>query len=112
MAIKKVGYIGLGVMGRSMAKNLKKAGFELTVFNRSAGPAEELVSEGMKIADSPKELAENVDAVLICVTDGAAVSNVLFGEKGVLASNRLPSLVVDFSTISPSDAKKHLFQVN
>ncbi len=106
MSFKRIGCIGLGVMGKSMARNLKKAGFDIEVFNRSAAPVTELTAEGFIGAETPKILAEGKDAVLVCVTDGEAVSDILFGEEGVVQAKEKPSLIVDFSTISPSDAKK------
>jgi len=104
MSIQNIAYLGLGVMGKSMARNLAKAGFNVDVFNRSEAPAQELASEGFTVAESAKAAAEGKDAVLLCVTDGAAVSDLLFGENGITRAEQAPSLVIDFSTISPSDA--------
>ena len=96
-----VGYIGLGYMGKPMARNLLKAGFPLTVHNRSQGAVRELVAEGATPADSPKALAERVDVVFSCLPGPADVEKVYLGENGVLAGARPGSVLVDMSTIDP-----------
>lgn len=82
----KVGFIGLGIMGFPMASNLIKAGYNLTVYNRTIEKAEKL--KGAKVARSPKEVAENSDVVISMVTDAPDVEEILFGENGVVKSNR------------------------
>jgi 2-hydroxy-3-oxopropionate reductase len=79
----KVGYIGLGLMGKSMARNIMKAGFPLVVFNRSKGSVEELVAEGAIAAESPSDLARQVDIVFTNLPDSPDVLGVVFGENGV-----------------------------
>lgn len=101
-----VGYIGLGLMGKPMARNLLKAGFPLTVHNRSQGAVQELVAEGATAADSPKALAERVDAVFSCLPGPADVEKVYLGENGVLAGARAGSVLVDMSTIDPATHQK------
>jgi 3-hydroxyisobutyrate dehydrogenase len=88
-------------MGQGMARNLLKAGFGLTVWNRTASRADALVSEGAKQASSPADLAAQCDVIVICVSDTPDVDAVLFGEAGVFHGVRSASLVVDCSTISP-----------
>ena len=101
-----VGYIGLGYMGKPMARNLLKAGFPLTVHNRSQAAVNELVAEGAAAADSPRALAERVDAVFSCLPGPADVAKVYLGENGVLAGARPGSVLVDMSTIDPGTHQK------
>lgn len=88
-------------MGQGMARNLLKAGFGLTVWNRTASRADALVSEGATRASSPADLAAQCDLIVICVSDTPDVEAVLFDEAGVFHGVRSGSLVVDCSTISP-----------
>jgi len=98
---ERVGFIGLGIMGLGMARNLLKARFGLTVWNRTASKAEGLVGEGAKLATSPADLAAGCDVIIICVSDTPDVEAVLLGEDGVLQGVQAGALVVDCSTISP-----------
>ena len=98
---ERVGFIGLGIMGRGMSRNLLKAGFPLTVWNRTAGRADELVAEGASAAASPAEVAARSDIVIICVSDTPDVEQVVLGERGVIEGVAAGALVVDMSTISP-----------
>lgn len=95
-----VGFIGLGVMGKLMAHNLLKAGFPLTVHNRTAGKAGDLVSAGAKEAASPSEVARASDVIFTCLPDTPDVESVLFGPDGVAGGARAGSVVIDCSTIS------------
>jgi len=104
--MKSIGYIGLGIMGKSMARNLLKAGFEVTVHNRSRGKVEELVKEGAKAADSPREVAEQVDIVFTNLPDSPDVEKVALGEDGVIEAAREGLIFVDNSTIKPATARK------
>src|SRR5438105_6326154 len=94
----RVAFLGLGIMGRSMAANLVKAGNEVTVWNRTSG--KQVV--GARVASSPAEAAEGAEVVWMCVSDTAAVENVLFGPQGVETTVPAGATVVDSSTISPS----------
>jgi 3-hydroxyisobutyrate dehydrogenase-like beta-hydroxyacid dehydrogenase len=94
----RVGFLGLGIMGRPMAANLVKAGHEVTVWNRTPGK----LVEGARVAASPAEAAGAADVVWICVSDTAAVGSVLFGENGAESALREGMTVVDSSTISPA----------
>jgi len=96
----RVGFIGLGVMGKSMARNILKAGFPLTVHNRSRGKAEELAQEGARVAASPAEVAVGSDVVVLSLPDTPDVEAVLFGPGGVLAGTHDGLTVIDTSTIS------------
>ena len=97
-----VGFIGLGIMGRPMAKNLMEAGYELVLQNRSPEKAEELAEEGnATAAGSPREVAEACDVVITMLPDSPDVEAVVAGEDGVLEGIRDGALLVDMSTISP-----------
>lgn len=97
-------FIGLGVMGREMARNLLDAGHEVTVWNRSPGPARDLEAAGAVAAASPAEAARSADVVLACLLDGPVVDQVLLGDDGVLAGARPGTIVIDHSTIDPATA--------
>src|SRR5436309_13669612 len=94
----RVGFVGLGIMGRPMASNLVKAGHEVAVWNRSAGKD----VEGARIASSPADAAQGAEVVWICVSDTAAVEQVLFGPEGIEQSLTEGMIIADSSTISPS----------
>jgi len=97
----KVGWIGLGIMGRSMAYNLHKKGFEVTVWNRTSAKMEEAAAWGAKTASSPKALAEACNVIFTMVGDTPDVREVVEGENGVLAGARPGTILIDMSTISP-----------
>ena len=84
----KVGYIGLGLMGKSIARNILKAGFPLVVHNRSRAAVEELVSEGAQEAHTPGEVAGQVDVVFTNLPDTPDVEAVALGENGILSGAR------------------------
>ncbi len=98
----RIGFIGLGIMGRGMARNLLKAGFPLGVWNRTASRMDELAAEGAGTAANPAELAAGCEIVFTCVSNTEAVEAVLFGEHGAAAGARPGTLMVDMSTISPT----------
>ncbi len=98
---EKIGFIGLGIMGKPMAHNLMKAGYELMVSNRSQAPMDELAAEGATTADNPKAVAEQSNIVITMLPDSPQVWEVVTGEKGVLAGAKAGMLVIDMSTISP-----------
>ena len=98
---EKVGFIGLGIMGGPMAKNLIEAGRELVLYNRTREKAEDLAGDGATVAGSPKEVAEQSDIVITMLPDSPQVEEVLAGEDGVLEGIRGGALIVDMSTISP-----------
>jgi 3-hydroxyisobutyrate dehydrogenase len=98
---KRVGFIGLGIMGMPMAHNLIKAGFGVVVYNRTASKTERIVSEGARKADSPRELASEASVVITIVSDTPDVESVILGENGVIEGIKPDSVVIDMSTISP-----------
>ncbi len=98
---ERIGFIGLGLMGRPMAKRLVAAGYRLTVHNRSRGPVEELASMGAIPATSPREVAEGSDVILLMLPDSADVETVVLGRDGLVEGLRTGSVVVDCSTVSP-----------
>jgi 2-hydroxy-3-oxopropionate reductase len=101
-----VGFIGLGVMGKPMAKNLIRHGHRLVVLSRSRGPVDELVAEGASDAASPADLARRADVVITMLPDTPDVELVLAGEHGVLDALRSGSVVIDMSSISPAAARR------
>ena len=101
----KVGYIGLGLMGKSIARNILKAGFPLVVHNRSRGAVEELAGEGATAAYSPKEVAEQVDVIFTNLPDTPDVEQVVLGENGILDGAHDGLIYVDNSTIKPASAR-------
>ena len=102
----KVGLIGLGLMGKPMGMNLLKAGFPLTVWNRTASRADELVAAGARRAQSPRELAANSELVLSIVSDPPALEEVLWGQNGATLGFQRGSTYIDSSTVSPTLARK------
>lgn len=103
---RKVGFIGLGLMGRPMVTNLLKAGHSVTVWNRTASRAEELVKAGAKLAKSPREAAELSQVLITIVSDPPALESVLWGDGGALGGLKRGSTYIDSSTVSPILAKK------
>ncbi len=96
-----VGLIGLGIMGKPMGKNILKAGFPLTVWNRTRSRADELQALGATMANSPREVAARSDIIITIVSDSPDVQEVILGENGVIHGVKPGSVVVDMSTISP-----------
>lgn len=96
-----VGFIGLGIMGRGMVRNLLKAGFDVHVWNRTASRMDELAAEGAKPADSPADLALKSGIVITCVSDTPDVEEVLLSHQGVIHGGKPDTLVIEMSTISP-----------
>lgn len=101
----KLGYLGLGMMGFPMSRRLVQAGHDVMVWNRSTGKAAVLVGLGAKPATSPREIAERCDIIFMCVTDAAAVEDVVFGAEGLATADGRGKLVVDFSSIHPDAAR-------
>ncbi len=106
-AIKQVGYIGMGIMGAPMAQNLVNAGFEVTVWNRTASKCKPLTDAGAQQAASPQALAaEGPDVICINVTNTNDVEQVVFGDEGVASGAKEGLIIVDHSTISPVATKE------
>ena len=100
------GFIGTGIMGKPMVRNLVKAGFEVVIHNRSRGAVDELTADSDKVtaAGSPAEVARAVDTVILMLPDSPDVRDVVLGEGGVLSEVRAGFLLIDMSTIAPSTA--------
>jgi 2-hydroxy-3-oxopropionate reductase len=105
-----VGYIGLGLMGKSIARNIHKAGLNLVVHNRSRAAVEELVSEGARAAYSPAEVAAQVDIVFTNLPDSPDVEMVALGHDGIIDGAHAGLIYVDNSTIKPASAR-HIAEV-
>jgi 3-hydroxyisobutyrate dehydrogenase-like beta-hydroxyacid dehydrogenase len=104
--IERVGFIGLGIMGWPMAANLRRAGFEVTVWNRTRERAESLARDhGASVASTPAEAARGADALITMVTDVPQVEEVLFGRDGAAAGLERHALEIDMSTIAPSASR-------
>ena len=103
---ERVGFIGLGIMGSGMARNLLKKGFDLTVWNRTTSKMDDIVQQGAKAANSPADLAAQCEVIILCVSDTPDVEAVLLGENGVIYGAHAGALVVDCSTISPIKTKE------
>jgi 2-hydroxy-3-oxopropionate reductase len=101
-----IGFIGLGIMGKPMARNLMKAGYSLVVHNRSRAAVEELAKEGAQTAVSPSEIAQRAEIILTMLPDSPDVEAVYTGEKGLFASARSGMLLIDMSSISPIVSRK------
>ena len=102
----RVGFVGLGIMGRPMAKNLLKAGFQVTAYNRSPGPREELAEAGADVVTTPREAAAGAEAVITNVTDSPDVEAVILGPDGIIEGASPGTIVIDMSTISPAVTRR------
>lgn len=103
---KRIGFAGLGLMGVRMAENLLKKGFPLSVWNRTPGKAAGLVGAGAREARTPRELAEQSDVVVACVSDPAAVEELVFGPNGLLGAARPGFRYLECSTVDPGTTKR------
>lgn len=102
----KIGFVGLGIMGKSMSLNLLKAGFEVTVWNRTPGKARLLKEAGAAVAKSLRSLAVNNEIIITMVNDTPDVKEVIFGSEGLLPGLSSGKMVIDMSTISPEATEK------
>src|SRR5207244_8018558 len=100
--IKKISYLGLGTMGSGMAFNLLKAGYELTVWNRSAEKCKPFARKGARVADSPADAVRDVDLVIYMLSNDQAVEDVVFGAKGILSGIKEGQVAMDMSTVLPA----------
>lgn len=105
-AISKVGFVGLGIMGRPMARNLLKAGFQLTVYSRTPATVDALVEHGAIAAGSPAEVARASEMVIIMVPDSSDVEIVANGPHGLFEGTRRGVVIADMSTISPAVTRR------
>ena len=101
-----IGFVGLGIMGRPMAKNLVKAGRQLIVHNRSQAAVRELAGQGAKTADSPAAVAREADVIVLMLPNSPDVEEVALGQRGLVEGARSGQLVLDMSTISPIVSQK------
>jgi 3-hydroxyisobutyrate dehydrogenase len=106
MNTKRIGFIGLGVMGKPMAVNLLKAGHKLTVWNRTLSKTGELSAAGASVAESPKKVAEKSDVAITMVTNSSDVEEVILGPNGVIHGAKPGFILIDMSTISPTVTRK------
>ncbi len=106
MRQERIGFIGTGIMGEPMARNLLRAGYPLTVHTRTRSRAQALLNEGARWSDTPRDLAQASDVVITCVTDTPDVQAVLLGPAGVIEAAREGLICIDMSTISPVETRK------
>jgi 2-hydroxy-3-oxopropionate reductase len=104
--MEKIGFIGLGVMGKPMARNLLQAGYPLAAHDVIRSAVEELVKEGAREAFSPREIAQGADIIITMVPDGAALEAVIFGENGILEGIGPGRILIDMSSVEPRVSKK------
>ncbi|MCY4008317.1 MAG: NAD(P)-dependent oxidoreductase [Anaerolineaceae bacterium] len=103
---RAIGFIGLGIMGRGMAHNLLRAGFALTVWNRTRSKMADLVAAGAQAADSPAAVAQQSEITITCVSDTPDAQTVILGENGAIHGAAPSSLIIDTSTISPQATRE------
>ena len=104
--MKRIGFVGLGIMGKPMVRNLIKEGYRLVVHSRSIGPVKELVNEGAEGAHSPREVAEKAGIVITMLPDSPDVEKVVLGENGIIEGAKEKTILIDMSSISPVVTKK------
>ena len=100
--IKTISYLGLGTMGSGMASNLLKAGYKLTVWNRSAEKCEPFARKGARVAETPADAVRDVDLVAYCLSNDQAVEEVVFGARGILSEIKAGQIAMDMSTVLPA----------
>ena len=103
---EQIGFVGLGIMGKPMARNLMKAGYELTVYDIVGEAVEELATEGATAASSSSEVAEKTDKIITMLPDSADSERAILGPGGVLEGARPNSVIIDMSSIAPSMSQK------
>jgi len=109
---ERIGFVGLGIMGRGMVRNLLKNGFSVRVWNRTVSRSEELAKDGAVIGSSPADVAAHSDIIITCVSDTPDVQAVILGENGIIHGAAAGSLVIDMSTISPQATIEIAKQLN
>ncbi len=103
--MKKIGIIGLGMLGNAVALHLVDSGYEVTAYNRTKEKSEELKEKGATIVESPKEVAKNSELVIIIVKDADAVKQISFDNNGIVNGKHENLIVADMSTVDPSESK-------
>jgi 3-hydroxyisobutyrate dehydrogenase-like beta-hydroxyacid dehydrogenase len=106
--IKRISYLGLGTMGSGMASNLLKAGYQLTVWNRSTEKCEPFARKGARVADTPTDAARDVDLIMYMLSNDQAVEEVVFGAKGILSGIKKGQIAIDMSTVLPATSLREL----
>ena len=101
----KLGFIGLGIMGKPMSKNLIKAGYELVVYNRSRASVDEVAALGAEPADSPADVSSKCQVIITMLPNSPHVRQVCLGEKGILETAKAGTIVIDMSSIDPVESK-------
>ena len=104
--MERIGFLGLGIMGRGMAMNLAKAGHPLTVWNRTRSKAGEFAAMGASVADTPRQAAEGGDVIIMMLSDPAAVEEVAYGPDGVTTGLREGAVLMDCSTVDPATSQR------
>ena len=102
----KIGIIGIGMLGEAVTLNLLNLGYDVAVYNRTRDKMIEVEKKGAKIMDSPKDMAENTELIIIIVKDGRAVEEISFGKKGIIESKNKKLVIADMSTIDSVESKK------
>ena len=102
----KIGIVGTGMLGEAVGLHLLDVGYEIIVFNRSNEKTENLKKKGATVVESPKEVAKDVDLVIIVVKDADAVNDVIFGDYGIIAGNHEGMCIADMSTVNPNSTKE------
>jgi 3-hydroxyisobutyrate dehydrogenase-like beta-hydroxyacid dehydrogenase len=100
--IKTISYLGVGTMGGGMASNLLKAGYELTVWNRSVEKCEPFARKGARVAETPVDAVRDAELVMYCLSNDQAVEEVVFGAKGILTGINEGQIAIDMSTVLPA----------
>lgn len=101
-----LGFAGIGLMGLPMCRRLLAAGYPLTVWNRSADKCAELVKAGARQVETPAELCQHADVLMLCLADTAVVREVVFGEQGIVTGGKPGQLLVDFSSLEPTATRE------
>ncbi|GAL31551.1 2-hydroxy-3-oxopropionate reductase [Vibrio maritimus] len=101
-----IGFIGLGLMGGNMVENLQNRGFQLNVMDLNKEAVAACVARGANAVQTPKELAENSDIVMLCLTTSAVVEKVVYGDEGILEGIKEGSTLIDFGTSIPASTRK------
>lgn len=102
----KIGFIGLGIMGKPMSKNMLKAGYELVIFDINTAAVEEVAAEGAQVAHSPKEVAAMSDVIITMLPNSPHVKEVVLGENGVIDGAKSGAILIDMSSIAPLASKE------
>jgi len=102
----KIGIVGTGMLGEAVGLHLLDVGYEVTVFNRTKNKTRKLEDKGAKVVDSPKQVAENSDLIITVVKDAHAVTDVIFGDSGVILGKHDAMCIADMSTVNPNSTKE------